>query len=554
MKYCPYCGKQTDSDESVFCMKCGSRFPALPVNVGSSGMNVTFQPREKKPDNKKLIVIVSALAVLIVAVAVMFATGMFSGLQSGNDGQDTYSSSESQSPSENSTDKSGLAGLLSGISGDTGNTDKAKPAEPATTEPTPEVASTETPPPPAAGNGNVIGGNLVVWSSSDTIKQMIDKYVQPAFPDVQFQTAISTSDVYNEKLKVAIAAGVPPDVFTIDDPNAKYYIDNDLLFDLSDIEAEAKTSGMMNFVMDYGRDQQGVLRALAWQACPGAMFYRRSYAMNYLGADDPAVIQDMVSDPGKLLDFARSLDSASGGVCKLTSLNELNAPVLGSRTQKWVMDNHLTIDPALPGYLETYKSLRQGGLLADCTQWDPAWFESISNGGEQEIFSYFMPNWGLQAILKTSSINSTDNTDTSGDWAMIKGPYNYFWGGAWIAAAKDTNNEQAAKAVIQFMTTNADFLDSWTSDNHDITSNMPANERNKDQGVEPFLSGQNAFIEFNNIAENIDGFAGTYYDAQINTLWGTAVENYSSGAMSLDETLQTFKDGVSAAYPDIIVD
>lgn len=80
MKFCPFCGKPVELDESTFCMKCGSKLPALPT--ANSVENVSLQKEAKKPENKKLISVALVLGVLIIAIAVMLATGVFSGILS----------------------------------------------------------------------------------------------------------------------------------------------------------------------------------------------------------------------------------------------------------------------------------------------------------------------------------------------------------------------------------------------------------------------------------------------------------------------------------------
>ena len=38
------------------------------------------------------------------------------------------------------------------------------------------------------------------------------------------------------------------------------------------------------------------------------------------------------------------------------------------------------------------------------------------SGNQKEVFSYFLPTWGLHYVLKTNA------PETSGDWAMCAGP------------------------------------------------------------------------------------------------------------------------------------
>ena len=67
-----------------------------------------------------------------------------------------------------------------------------------------------------------------------------------------------------------------------------------------DVKALGLTDEDMSQMYDYTKQAatgvDGVLRGVSWQGCPGGFVYRRSYAKQIFGTDDPAKIQEQLSD------------------------------------------------------------------------------------------------------------------------------------------------------------------------------------------------------------------------------------------------------------------
>lgn len=76
MKFCPFCGAPRELENSAFCMKCGSRFPAA---ASEEITEKTLLPRDDgNSGDKKIIIIDAVLAALIVALAALIVTRVFS--------------------------------------------------------------------------------------------------------------------------------------------------------------------------------------------------------------------------------------------------------------------------------------------------------------------------------------------------------------------------------------------------------------------------------------------------------------------------------------------
>jgi ABC-type glycerol-3-phosphate transport system substrate-binding protein len=179
-------------------------------------------------------------------------------------------------------------------------------------------------------------------------------------------------------------------------------------------------------------------------------------------------------------------------------------------------------------------------------QWSEGWFAGMQGtlrdetGKPVEVFSFFLPTWGLHYVLKTNA------PDTSGDWAMIPGPLPYRWGGTWIGAWKNTKNPAAAKELIRYLTTDDAFLETYAKESGDLVSNVAVVETIKDSYSEPFLGGQNHYAAFAEMAKNVDGTMTQGTDQVIEALFVETFTAYVNGEKTRDQAINDFKSQVNA--------
>lgn len=387
---------------------------------------------------------------------------------------------------------------------------------------------------------------LVVWSFTDELQTMIDNYYKPDHPDVEIEYSLTPTDQFPNKLDPVLAAGTgAPDVFALEDAFVRKYVEqgDSILLDLTDVYNEVKDK-MIAYPGEVG-SYNGKVYGLSWQAAPGAMFYRRSLATKYLGTDDPAEVQKYVSDWGTFMNTAELLKTKSNGRCVIVStVGDLFMPFKGARKDPWVVGGRLVVDPAMEDYMEACKVLRDKGYEGRQGQWAEGWFAGMKgdlkdeNGNPVEVFSYFLPTWGLHYVLKTNA------PATSGDWAMTPGPAPYRWGGTWVAAYKNTKVPELAKDFIKYVATDDNFLERWAKDTGDVVSNNRVVDKIKDTYSEPFLGGQNHYAEFAAMANNVDGKLTQGTDQAIEAIWNDAVSSYVNGEKSKDQAIADFKEQV----------
>ncbi|MDR3303531.1 MAG: ABC transporter substrate-binding protein [Treponema sp.] len=398
----------------------------------------------------------------------------------------------------------------------------------------------------SASTGSANSGKLVVWSFTDELDGLIKDYYKPTHPDVVIEYSMTPTEQFPSKLDPVLQSGQgAPDVFALEDSFVRKYVESGLLLDISDVYNEVKAK-MLAYPVEVG-SYNGKVYGMSWQATPGAMFYRRSLAKQYLGTDDPAEVQKSFTDLDKFLQTAELLKTASGGKCVIVSASaDLLRPYAAARKAPWIVDNALTIDPALLDYMEMCKTLHDKGYDARVQGWSEGWFAGMrgdlkdERGNDVEVFSYFLPTWGLHYVLKQNA------PDTTGDWAMIPGPAPYRWGGTWIGAWKNTKNPLAAKEMIKYLTTDDTMIETYAMKSGDLVGNITVVNKIKDSFSEPFLGGQNHYAAFAEMAKTVDGSLTQGTDQAIEALWNETVMAYVNGEKSRDQAIKDFTDQVGA--------
>jgi ABC-type glycerol-3-phosphate transport system substrate-binding protein len=357
---------------------------------------------------------------------------------------------------------------------------------------------------------------------------------------------MTPTNQFPNRLDPVLAAGIGvPDVFALESSFVRKYVESGLLLDLTDIYNEVRDK-VLAYPVEIG-SYNGRVYAMSWEATPGAMFYRRSLARQYLGTDDPVAVQRYFNNWNSFVTTAGLLRERSGGKCVvISSLGDLGNPFASARAQPWVVNGQLYIDPAVNERMTLSKTLRDRQLEGRVGAWSEGWFAGMNGtmhdeaGNPVEVFSYFLPTWGLHYVLKQNAPN------TAGDWAMIQGPAVYWWGGTWIGAYSGTRNPQAAREMIKFLTTNDAMLESYARESGDFVSNMYVVNKIKDTFSEPFLGGQNHYSQFAEMAIHVDGSLAQGTDQAINALFDEALTQYVNDEKSREQAIADFRDQVSA--------
>ena len=179
-------------------------------------------------------------------------------------------------------------------------------------------------------------------------------------------------------------------------------------------------------------------------------------------------------------------------------------------------------------------------------QWNDDWNKSM--GSQSKVFAFLLPAWGIDFVLNP-------NWDgESGNWAVTNPPQEYNWGGSYIHAATGTDNVKYAKDIILAMTSNQDNLLKISQDYSDFTntkSGMAEAAKDDADFSSEFLGGQNPFVYFAPVAENIKIAPLSAYDQGCVELIQNSFSDYLQGNVDFDKAKANFETAIKERYPDI---
>ena len=425
---------------------------------------------------------------------------------------------------------------------------------------------------------------LNVWSFTNEINTMAVAYecVNPNV-DVVYTMIPMTNGEYQTKLLSSLGTADAPDVIALEASFVKEYVESDFLADLGDLLPIADELQTYPAVVGVGTND-GITKAFSYQATPGAVFYRRSLAKEYFGTDDPAEIQALLSDMDKFVEAAAVIKEKSGGNTYIVASNsEFAQPYFANRADPWIVDDTLVVDPMVEEYVTVSKLFRDEGYEAQAGQWQEGWFAGMNDnlvdaeGNPKQIFSYFLPTWGLPYVLAPNAVTES-GSDTSGDWGVITGPLPYQWGGTWVGVIDGTPKMDMAQDFVRFVALDEENLTNWAtgvytndylkgcdpsvSDDQaqaagDFVSSQVVVEAITagfdDSEMSTFLGGQNSYGGFAAAAPEVSAELMTGSDDAIQRALADPVNQYLNGEITLDEMWSLWKDNLAIEFPDLSV-
>ncbi len=353
--------------------------------------------------------------------------------------------------------------------------------------------------------------------------------------------------------------GEDVDVFMVEaDWALKYINDANATAPLSDLGfTEADFAGQYPYTMEIGKDSNGVIKGVSWQAAPGAWCYRSDLADSYLGVKSPADMQAKVADWDKFQATAKEVSEASGGKTALTTtLGGIWQAFAANRSTPWVQDGALAVDDFCNTFIDLAKNMRDNKYVTDLNQWTDDWYAA---GQTDNTMGYFVSTWGFgDSILLTAA--GGDGGATFGKWAVTEGPTPYFWGGTWMCVSPKTDNADMVASFIKYFTVDEASMEKYAlgKDGGEYVNNMNVMQKIVDEGSNSNanLGGQDQFAVVHENAKAIDlkGLI-TPYDASIKTAFLDAVNAYCAGETAdAAACIEDFKDRVAESVTDITVE
>lgn len=414
----------------------------------------------------------------------------------------------------------------------------------------------------AEDGGKVL--NIYVWNNEwrERVEQNYPGYEKISdeegkIGDVQVKWTTNPNEqgVYQNKLDEALmnqdnaAADEKIDIFLIEADYALKYIDSKYTLTMADIGLEDSVfDDQFQYTKDVVTDANGKIKGSSWQACSGAMIYRRDLAKEVLGSDDPAEVQKAVADWDKFLETADKMKAK--GYKMVSSVNDTYRVFSNNTTSKWVEDGKtdINIDPSIKKWIEMSKKMVDNKQCDTFGQWGDDWKKGFYMTGD--VFCYFGPAWLVDFCM---AVNEDGSVGKAGNWGLTAGPQGFYWGGTWICACAGTDNKTLVADIIKKMTTDEQILTDIVKKNGDCVNSDKVLTKfaNDTTFGQTYLGGQNPYPILLSFVKKIDLSNQCKYDQACTEEMQGQMKNYFDGNATYDEALEAFYKAVGERHPEL---
>ena len=402
---------------------------------------------------------------------------------------------------------------------------------------------------PAAQDGKVL--NIYVWN--DEFSARFNDYYASKLPTdvkVNFVQTPNQDNAYQNKLDEALmaqekaAADDKIDIFLVEADYALKYVDAPYTLDVKkDIGlTDADLANQFKYTKDIMTDSNGNLKGVSWQGCPGGFIYRRSYAKQVLGSDDPAEVQKAINDWAKFDAVAAQMKAA--GYYMLSGYDDAFRVFSDNVKSPWVKGNKIVIDPQIQAWIDQTKKYTENGYNNKASLWSAESTQGMMKDGG--VFGYFAPAWFIDFCMPH------DEGSAFGDWAFCKGPQGFSWGGTWLCGAAGSDNIALIKDIMLTLTCDADTMATLAMEMGDFANNEPAMRKVAASDYKnECLGGQNHMALFIDSAASIDKSCMSMYDQGMNEKIQSAMKDYFEGLIDIDTAWNNFYTSVLETYPNL---
>lgn len=334
------------------------------------------------------------------------------------------------------------------------------------------------------------------------------------------------------------------DIFCVEADYALKYVDTAYTLDvMKDVGLKKKdVANQYQYTKDIMTDSKGKLKGVSWQSTPGGFVYRRSYAKQVLGTDDPVKVQAMLSDWNKFDEVAAKMKAA--GYFMLSGYDDAFRAFADNIKSPWVKGNKIVIDPQINRWIEQTKTYTEKGYNNKASLWSAESTQGMMKNGK--VFGYFAVGWFFDFCMPHG------DGSAEGDWAICEGPQGFSWGGTWICGAAGSDNVDIIKDVMMTLTSDTNTLKEICVKAGDcINSAAAMKELSADGYKSAFLGNQNPLEIFLKNGAKISKSNMSKYDQGMSETIQSTMKDYYDGKVDLDTAWNNFYTTILEKYPNL---
>ncbi len=386
---------------------------------------------------------------------------------------------------------------------------------------------------------------ILAWNDYD-LEMMLACYKED-YPDANVEIVLAGENGggANNMYKTLLQSGEQIDLYITESSWATSYInDPGCALPLSSVGlSESDYTNAFPYSLEIGQNKKGELYAAVPYICPGGYCYNTRLAEEYLGITSPEAMQAEISDWDGFLQTADKLHKASkGSVTMAASLDDMVRPFTIGSDMPTLIDGKLNMEKAA-AFAELAKECVDKGYVDPKTrQWSSKW----NNAGlESTTMGYFYSTWCLEpdAMLEQSS-------GGSGDWAIVAGPDEYFWGGYVYCVSPTCNSPKEAEQFLRYFTVDQESMKKYADYSGYMVNNRAVIEDIMASGEHgnPLLGGQDEYSVLYDAAMKIDYNYEQASEYDTNLIYRITDYLYDNPSLTMEEILNIYMVDAAESY------
>jgi multiple sugar transport system substrate-binding protein len=389
-----------------------------------------------------------------------------------------------------------------------------------------------------------ISGTVTYWGypNADKAMEVILPSFHQVYPDIEVQMNVIDINDHHDRLKAALESGQNvPDIAAVHHGRMQEIINVGGLTNLSSapFDAGQYAGDFVDWIWQVGSIPDGQV-GIPTDIGPGAFFYRRDLFEAAGLPSDPAAVAEMTRTWEGFLAMCEQLaDPANNRYCMGTA-NDIVFSTL--HIGRFFDENGqvLVNQPKVIQLVEYAKRMRQAGLDAGVNTWSDEWEQLFINGSIAVQYNGSWMGGSIQTWMQP------EGQDWSGDWGVFPVPEDpgQNRGGSLLVVPEQSQNKEAAWALIQFMQMNAASTNAVFVVLDGFPAYKPAYDDPIFQEPLPFYGGQPVRELWRDIALETTPLHVTPYDDQSIRIMGSWLGDILYGEISVEE-------GVAAAAAEI---
>jgi ABC-type glycerol-3-phosphate transport system substrate-binding protein len=385
---------------------------------------------------------------------------------------------------------------------------------------------------------------IVCWTDAD-LANMFDCYSGSGTPT--YQNCGSNGTEASTQYATYLNSGDDVDLFVAEAGWILNYINDDSMSaPLSDLGFSADDyKDAYQYTVEIGTDNNGVLKAASWQAAAGGYAYNTKLAEQYLGVTTP---EDMQAKIGSWDDFAATAEelktASEGKVTMAATIGGLWQAFSTAKNAAWVDGTTIKTDVAKE-FADMVKGYVDNGYVdPSIEQWTTDWTNAGLNG---ETLGYFYSTWCLGEGAQLEQ-----NGGSEGNWNIVVGPQEFFWGGSWLCVSPNCNSATPAAEFVRQFTVDATSMEEYALYSGDFVNNKKAMDKivADKSNSNPLLGGQDQFAVLSDVASGIKmSDSISKYDQSLKDTFLDVLKNNITE--DSDTIISKFTEQAKADNPDL---